>query len=77
MLDLARPPEKPIRPKRAMLAIGGSLFWMVLAMSLAFARELRKNAFLGEWELPAGTVVLGNVPELALSKHPRTLAKAS
>jgi len=77
MLDLARPPEKPIRPRRAMLATGGSLFWLALGMSLAFVRELRKNAFLGEWELPVGTVVLGNVPELSLPKHARTLAKAS
>ena len=77
MLDLARPPEKPVRPKRAMLTAGGTLFWLALAMSLAFVRELQQNTFLGEWELPAGTVVLGNVPELELSKHARTLAKAS
>ena len=32
----------------------------------AFGLEFRKQTFLGEWELPPGTVVLGRVPSIRI-----------
>jgi uncharacterized protein involved in exopolysaccharide biosynthesis len=66
MLDEARVPEKPIRPKRVMLTAAGSIFSLMLAAALMFLIELKKDVLLGEWELPAGTVVLGRVPHMKL-----------
>lgn len=64
MLDAAQVPEKPIRPKRVLLGAAGVSLSLLLALLAAFVRELKRNAFLGEWELPPGTVVLGTVPEM-------------
>jgi hypothetical protein len=36
-------------------------------MLLSFVLEYRKQIFLGEWELPAGTVVLGRVPLIQMT----------
>jgi hypothetical protein len=33
-----------------------------LALAFAIAKETKKNAVLGEWELPEGLTVLGRVP---------------
>jgi polysaccharide biosynthesis transport protein len=66
MLDEARVPEKPIRPKRVILTAGGSVFSLLLAAALIFLLELKKDVLLGEWELPAGTVVLGRIPHIKL-----------
>jgi uncharacterized protein involved in exopolysaccharide biosynthesis len=66
VLDPARVPEKPIKPKRPMLygvALAASL---VFALAVGFAVELRQNVFLGEWELPPGTVVLARLPYIAI-----------
>lgn len=62
VIDPARVPQKPIKPKRAVLAAGGSFGGLVLGLLIGFGLEFRKQTFLGEWELPAGTVVLGRVP---------------
>lgn len=62
VIDPARVPQKPIKPKKAMLAAGGSIGGLVLGLLVGFGLEFRKQTFLGEWELPAGTVVLGRVP---------------
>ena len=62
VIDAARVPEKPIRPKRPLLAALGCIGSLALALLIAFVLEFRKHAFLGEWELPAGTIVLGRVP---------------
>lgn len=62
VIDPARPPDKPIEPKRPLLVIGGSIGSLVLGLLVGFGLEFRKRTLLGEWELPAGTVVLGRVP---------------
>lgn len=66
MLDEARVPEKPIRPKRMVLTAAGTLFSLILAAALMFLIELKRDVLLGEWELPAGTLVLGRVPGMKI-----------
>lgn len=68
MLDAARVPEKPIRPKRTLLTAAGSAMALLAAAGLALLLELRKNVVLGEWELPAGTTILGRVPRMQIEK---------
>ncbi len=68
MLDTARVPEKPIKPKRKVLAAAGSVMSLLMAGALGLLLELRKNVILGEWELPAGTVVIGRLPRMQMEK---------
>jgi uncharacterized protein involved in exopolysaccharide biosynthesis len=68
MLDRAKVPEKPIRPRRAILIGGGSVLLFFLSLLAAFILELRRNVVLGEWELPPGTVVLGRVPVITVNE---------
>ncbi|MBZ5581446.1 MAG: hypothetical protein LAQ30_04430 [Acidobacteriia bacterium] len=62
ILDRARIPEKPLKPKRPMLFAMGSAASLALGLLLGFTLELRRNVFLGEWELPEGTTVLARLP---------------
>jgi succinoglycan biosynthesis transport protein ExoP len=64
MLDQARVPEKPAHAKQIPYSIAGSLASLLLAGGVAFLLELRRHTFLGEWELPSGTTVLGRVPPM-------------
>lgn len=66
IIDAARVPQKPIKPKRAVLASVGSVAGLALGLALGFVFEFRKQSFLGEWELPPGTVVLGRVPQIKM-----------
>ena len=43
---------------------GGIMLSLALAAGIAFLLETRRNVFLGEWELPAGTVVVGRIPKM-------------
>lgn len=72
--DPARVPEKPIKPKRPLLTAIGCIASLVVSLLVGFAIEFRKQRFLGEWELPAGTVVLGRVPRIEMMV-PTGLAK--
>jgi len=69
ILDAARVPEEPIKPKRSLLALGGSVFGLLLGLAAAVALEMRKQVVLGEWELPPGTPVLGRIIELPAAKR--------
>jgi succinoglycan biosynthesis transport protein ExoP len=62
MLDPPRVPEKPISPQRPKLIGIGFVISLVLAFAIPIAIEKKKNAVLGEWELPEGVVVLGRIP---------------
>ncbi len=73
VIDPARVPQKPVKPKRAVLAAVGSMAGLALGLVLGFGLEFRKQAFLGEWELPPGTVVLGRVPQIKLLASSATL----
>jgi polysaccharide chain length determinant protein (PEP-CTERM system associated) len=68
MLNPAVVPEKPVRPRRVLLGAVGSVFSLLLAGALAFLIELKKNVLLGDWELPAGTVVIGRLPRMQMEK---------
>ena len=62
VIDPARVPQKPVKPKRALIAAIGSLAGLAIGLLYVCGLELRKQIFFGEWELPAGTLVLGRVP---------------
>ena len=62
VVDPARVPQKPVKPKRLELAALGSFAGLAIGLLLGFALEFRKQAFLGEWELPKDIPILGRVP---------------
>lgn len=66
MLDPARIPQKPTRPRKAILTSAGGALSLACAGLLAFLLEWRKNGLLGEWELPEETVILGRIPRMKL-----------
>ena len=59
--DPARVPTVPIRPKRPLSFGMGSLGGLALGLILGLAIELKKDVFLGEWEVPQHLAVLGRV----------------
>jgi uncharacterized protein involved in exopolysaccharide biosynthesis len=65
--DPARIPSEPSKPKRLALNIGVVVAGLVISMAGAFGLELRKQCFLGEWELPPTVPVLGRVPTIVIS----------
>ena len=68
MLDPVRPPEKPIRPRRALLISAGTLLSLAGSLILAFVLELRKGVLLGEWELPPGTAIVARIPRMNIER---------
>lgn len=64
MLDPARVPLKPTRPRRMLLIATGCLFSLLTASAIAFLLELKKNVVLGEWELPPNTTIVGRIPPM-------------
>jgi len=64
ILDPARNPEKAISPNRPLLAGEGGGLALFLSAGFWLLLEMRKNKFLGEWELPEGIVVLGRVQNI-------------
>lgn len=69
VLDEAKPPQKPIRPKRQVLIGAAWFFGLLLGISLGFGRESHNDVLLGEWELPTDIPVLGRVHEIAGPIH--------
>jgi uncharacterized protein involved in exopolysaccharide biosynthesis len=67
LLDPARVPQQPIKPKRKLLAAAGSIFGLLMACFAAFGMEWRRGVILGEWELPEGVTVLARVPVIPAS----------
>ncbi|MDE3198083.1 MAG: hypothetical protein KGN84_17170 [Acidobacteriota bacterium] len=64
LLNSARPPEKPERPKKPLLFAIAGLGSAVFAFLCALALEARKNVVLGEWELPKRVPILGYMPAI-------------
>jgi polysaccharide biosynthesis transport protein len=64
VLDPARVPEKPFKPKRGMLDAMGCLVALAVGLLLGFGWEYKQNLFLGEWELPAHVPVLARIPHM-------------
>jgi uncharacterized protein involved in exopolysaccharide biosynthesis len=67
ILDPARVPEKPAKPNRMLLYAVVTVAGTVLGIVSAVGRELLRDRFLGEWELPKEIAVLARVPHIALS----------
>jgi polysaccharide chain length determinant protein (PEP-CTERM system associated) len=72
LLASARVPTEPIKPKVLILSLGGSGIGLVLGLILGAGRELKKNVFLGEWELPSDLTVMGRVPTFAVGATEKT-----
>ncbi len=64
LLDRARTPEKPAWPRKRLFLAAGSAASLLIAAGLALLLEWKRNAVLGEWELPADTAILGRIPKL-------------
>ena len=64
ILDPARIPERAISPNRPLLSGVGSVLALFVSAGFWLLLEMRKNKFLGEWELPEGIVVLGRVQNI-------------
>jgi succinoglycan biosynthesis transport protein ExoP len=69
MLEMARKPEVPIKPKKFLLYGAGTVLCLLLGMATAIGVETKKGMLLGEWELPPGVVVLGRVPAIVATKQ--------
>lgn len=59
--DPARVPAKPVKPRRLLLYPAAALGAFAFSLALFFGLELKKNLFLGEWELPPDLRVLGRI----------------
>jgi polysaccharide chain length determinant protein (PEP-CTERM system associated) len=70
ILDRATVPEKPVKPNRPLLYALGSLASLAVGLLLGLILELRRNVFLGEWELPEGTTVLARLPHIEVPTQP-------
>ena len=77
IVDPARTPVKPIRPNRPLFDAAGCLVGFALGGGLSLLLESRKAVFLGEWELPAGVVVLGRLPVVEILAHSGAESKNS
>jgi polysaccharide biosynthesis transport protein len=64
VLNSAQVPQKPSKPNEPAVIGGGLAIALGLSVFLALGRGLSENTFLGEWEFPAGVIVLGRVPEI-------------
>jgi uncharacterized protein involved in exopolysaccharide biosynthesis len=68
ILSPAQVPGKPFKKRREVLLGIGSGLALALALGFVIGRELLQNRILGEWELPAGVIVLGRVPQIGVKK---------
>ena len=64
VIDPARPPQKPFKPKRQLLAAASLGMGLIFGLAAALSRELKAGVLLGEWEIPAGVTVLSRVPHI-------------
>ena len=67
ILDPARPPERPFKPKRELFYGVSVVFGIALGALLAFGFELKQGVLLGRWELPLDIPVLVQVPRIESS----------
>ena len=64
VLDSAQIPEKPVSPNRPLFIGLGCAGALAFSIGFWLFSGIRKNKFLGEWELPEGVAVLGRIPPL-------------
>jgi polysaccharide chain length determinant protein (PEP-CTERM system associated) len=72
LLESARVPEEPIKPKVLLLSGVGSGLGLLLGVVLGLGREFKKNVLLGEWELPKELHVMGRVPHFGVGSLEKT-----
>ena len=51
IVNPAKAPARPFKPKRQLLAMAGGVISLLLALSLVIAKGFHENLILGEWEL--------------------------
>ena len=66
LLEPARVPEDPVKPKVLLISALGSGAGLLFGMFFGLGREVKKNVFLGEWELPKELNVMGRVPHFGV-----------
>ena len=59
--DPALAPETPVKPRRLIMFLAGTVLGFALGLLLGLSIELKKDVFLGEWELPPNVMVLGRI----------------
>jgi polysaccharide chain length determinant protein (PEP-CTERM system associated) len=68
ILDLAQVPEKPFKPKRALMFVGAFFGALALSLGLAYLKDMMNDTFKLESELkamiPANVTLLAVVPQL-------------
>ena len=66
ILDLARYPEKPVKPDRGRILLLGAFFGLAAGLGLAWFRETLNQSFHSEEELEAdlGLSILATLPNL-------------
>lgn len=57
-------PTLPVAPNRLLYNLVGWLAALAASLAFFFGLELRKDKFLGEWQLPADITVLGRIPKI-------------
>lgn len=72
LLEAARVPTEPIKPNVLLVSLIGSGAGFVLGVIFGLGRELKRNVFLGEWELPRELNVMGRVPHFGVGNVERT-----
>jgi uncharacterized protein involved in exopolysaccharide biosynthesis len=68
LIDPARVPHEPARPKRSLLNALGIILSLAISALVVVGRRLPKDIMLGEWELTPGVVILGRVPHIKIPK---------
>ncbi len=68
LIEPARVPERPFKPKRELLYAGGSVVSLMISLLVVLGLRLPQDKVLGEWELGPGLVILGRVPEIKIPK---------
>src|SRR5262249_42798267 len=64
MLEPARVPTIPVRPKRILLSAFALVFGLFAGLASAFCAEWKSDHLLGAWELPRNVRILARVPPM-------------
>jgi len=68
LVEPARIPERPAKPKRQLLYPAGTLMSLIIGILGVLVVRLPRDKVLGEWELGPGVVILGRVPQIVIPK---------
>ena len=64
LIEPARIPERPFKPKRELLYAGGAVLSLAISILVVLGIRLPQDKVVGEWELGPGVVILGRVPQI-------------